>query len=319
MLPRGQTPRMRASRRFGSLLLAFALVTSAAALAPGAVSGAASPAAAQARLQDVARNTGAASTMTFAMETDISFTVRGKRSRGKMIGTGQVDRAAKRSSMTLDMSSFMQAMAASSGQPLPRELQDPAVLTMQVIGIGSKVYLSFPMLNLVTPGSPTKPWVVVDASALGINAGDVAAAQGADPTAGLEYLKGLGSNATEVGPEMVDGVVTTRYRGAISLEQLLASVAPAQRAQARTLFGASPSTPVDVWVDAQGRARRMDVTISMSEPGQSVTMKVSYRFSKFGEPVRISAPPASQVASAAENPAMAAAIEQAAAQRRAAS
>lgn len=314
-----QTPRMLASRRFGSILLAFGMVTSAAALAPGAVSGAASPAAAQARLQDVARNTGAASTMTFSMETDIAITVRGKRSRGAMVGSGQVDRAAGRSSMTLDMSSFMQAMAASSGRPLPPELQDPGVLTMQVIGIGTKVYMSFPMLNLLTPGGTTKPWVVVDASALGISASDVVAAQGADPTAGLEYLKGLGANATEVGPETIGGVATTRYRGAISLERLLASVAPAQRAQARTLFGASPSTPVDVWVDAAGRARRMDVTLSMSEQGQSVTMKVSYRFSKFGEPVRISAPPASQVASAAENPAMAAAIEQAAAQRRAAS
>lgn len=297
---------MRVSRRGLALIAVLGAV-----MAPSAALGASKP-----RLQDVAKNTAASPTMAFGMDAEFSMAVAGKTVRGKMIGQGQVDRAKKSSAMSLDMSSLMTSMAAASGQPLPKQFQDPSLFKMQVIGIGTKVYMSFPMLTALTGSASTKPWVVVDATALGVSANDIAASQGADPTQGLEFLKGLGATATEVGTETIDGVSTTRYRATVSRDQLLRSVSPSQRARFEASFGASATMPVEVWVDDQGRARRIDMTMSMASQGSNMTMKMSYRFSKFGEPVTIAAPPASQVATAAENPILAGAIAQAAAQQR---
>jgi hypothetical protein len=62
--------------------------------------------------------------------------------------------------------------------------------------------------------------------------------------------------------------------------------------------------PVDIWVDAQGRARRFDMSMTTNSTAMQMSMKSSYKFGKFGEPVSISAPPADQVMELSDSPAL---------------
>ncbi len=249
------------------------------------------------RLQSVASETAAAKTMTFGMNMAIIVIVGGKTVTGSMIGSGQTDRTNRASSFSLDMSDFMKAMAVGSGRSFPPAFSDPAQLTMRVISLGNRVWMSYPLLNTMVGGAaPTKPWVVLDAGLLGVNAGDLAASQGADPTQGLDLLRGLSDTAKDVGTELIDGAKTTKYEGSITAEALTKNLPKAQAGDVVKLMGADRSVPVAVWIDEQNRARRLELTFRTARQGGNMTLKAAYSFSKFGEPVSISAPPASQVA-----------------------
>jgi LppX_LprAFG lipoprotein len=250
-----------------------------------------------AKLQSVATTTSASKTITFGVSMSFAMNVGGKSINAAMKGGGQVDRERQATKFTLDMSDFMKAIASGSGQSLPPALSDPTQSTITAIAIGPKVWMSYPLLNTMLggTGAKSKPWVALDAAQLGVDAGDLAASQGADPTQGLDLLAGLSDNAQATGTETVDGVTTTKYRGTITTAALTKNLPKAQVAEATALMGSQQSIPVTVWVDDQNRARRMDLTFRLAQQGTQMTMNASYTFSKFGEPVSITPPPASQV------------------------
>lgn len=285
----------------------------------GAVPALAEDAAGQAKkLADAAKLTSSASTLTFEMNANMVMDIAGKKSNGTIMAKGVTDRAGQGSSIEMDMGPFMKAImgAAANGAALPPAFNDPANMKMKVISKGNKVWMSFPLLSVIGGGTTTKPWIGLDAKELGIDARQLAASQGVDPTAGLDILQGLSTNATVVGTEQVKGVKTTHYKGTAEFAALAKKLAPKQAADAKKLFGAKQTMPVDVWLDEQGRARRMDLAFSTNQSGVSMTMKTQYYFMKFGEPVTITPPPASQVGTAAENPLLMQSIQQAAAQKK---
>ena len=245
--------------------------------------------------QAVASETAASKTMMFGMNVAFTMNVGGKTVTGSMMASGQLDRTNRASSFSLDMSDFVKSIAGS-GKPLPSAFSDPAQLTMKVISLGNKVWMSYPLLNTILGGAAkTKPWVVLDAAQLGVDAGDLAASQGADPTQGLDLLTGLSDTAKDVGNELIDGAKTTKYQGAITSEALTRNLPKAQAADVVKLLGAEKSIPVTVWIDEQNRARKLDLTFRFAQRGTTTTMKATYSFSGFGEPVSIIPPPASQV------------------------
>ncbi len=267
-------------------------------------------------LNNVGKATTASPTLQYSMTNDMSFTVGGKSVSGKLTATGKVDRAKKASSIDLDSGDFMKKVSAASGQPLPKELSDPDLFKIKVIAVDTKIWMNYPLMSSIS-GTSTKgkPWVLIDAAAMGVDAGDVVGSQGADPTQGLDMLVGLGATAIEAGKEKVRGVETTKYTATVELDALLKNTPAVDQAQARAMFGTKKSIPVSVWVDSEQRARRFELTLDLDNQGQKVAVKSTYEFFAFGEAVTITPPPASQVG---ENPALASIIAQAAAKKAAA-
>ncbi len=253
-------------------------------------------------LADVARLTTETSTLSYSMATTITMGVGGKTVNGTMIANGELDKGQKSSRMTMDLGPYMSSLAATSGQALPAELSDPSLFKMEVINIASDVWMAYPLLSKASGVPNAKPWIHLNAAQLGVTAEQLAASQGADPSQGLQYLKGLGGEAKVVGTEQVDGVSTTHYASSISLAALTKTATPAQTSQIKQVFGDKPVLPVDIWVDAQGRARRFDMSMTTNSTAMQMSMKSSYKFGKFGEPVSISAPPADQVMELSDSP-----------------
>lgn len=283
------------------LLLGSALL----ALAPVAVNTAS--AAGKVDLKSVQKATAEAPTMSFAMNLDMTMPIQSKKITARISASGKTDKPKKASQIDMDMSGLMSAM--SGGQKLPYSAED---LMMSMIVIDSKMYMKFGLLNALSGSPATKPWTVVDTKSLGIDSGDVLAAQGADPTQGLDFLTGLGGKAKEVGSEKVRGVDTTRFDTTVDLATLLKNTPADQQAQAKVMFGNKTSLPVSLWVDAQNRARKFDITFEVTQQGQTIPAKTSYEFFGFGDKVSISAPPASQVG---PNPALESMIKATAAKK----
>jgi hypothetical protein len=270
------------------------------------------------KLALAAKATNQTSTLTFEMVANMTMDVNGKKVNGVMTANGQRDTKAQASSVEMDLGSYLKALLGGAGSAsLPPAMNDPANFKIKVISKGPKMWMSFPLLGAMTGTPSTKPWVGLDAKELGIDARQLAASQGADPTAGLDILQGLSQNATVVGTETVKGVKTTHYKGTAEFAALAKNLPAKQAADAKKLFGSKQSMPVDVWLDDQGRARRMDFSFATSQNGVSMSMKTQYYFMKFGEPVSINPPPADQVGTAAENPLLMQSIKQAAAAQKA--
>jgi hypothetical protein len=261
-------------------------------------------------LADVARLTTESSTLSYSMATTITMGSGGKSMSGTIVATGELDKGQKSSRLSMDLGPYLSSLAAGAGQALPPELADPSLFKMQAITTGSNVWMSYPLLAKANGVANPKPWIQINATEFGMTGEQIAASQGADPSQGLQYLKGLGSEAKVVGPEQVDGVGTTHYSSAVSLAALTKTATPAQMIQIKEVFGDKPVLPVDIWVDAQGRARRFDLSITTKLTGVQMSMKSSYKFGKFGEPVSISAPPADQVMELSDSPVLQKALTQ---------
>ena len=166
--------------------------------------------------------------------------------------------------------------------------------TVHVLYVGGTVYAALPAAFAVLVGRG-KPWISIPLDRLGGSAAGSFAALGGlsgNPAQQLGYLQGVRDDARVIGPEPVDGTPTTHYAGVIDLDRTPAAADPATRPQVDQLKGrlGGSTVPVDVWVDGQGRLRR----VTESPAGSSTTVT----FSDFGVPVSVAAPPADQVADA---------------------
>jgi hypothetical protein len=146
---------------------------------------------------------------------------------------------------------------------------------------------------------PGNDWIKFDLAKLGKEQGiDFGALfnqfGSSDPSRSLEFLKAAQADFREIGSEAVRGAETTHYRGTIDLEQL-AEDAPANlREIYRQLAEMSKQARVrvDVWIDDQGRTRRMSYEQTMDDGS---AMKLTQEYYDFGADVDVTTPPADQV------------------------
>ena len=102
------------------------------------------------------------------------------------------------------------------------------------------------------------------------------------PTEGLKLLEKL-DGAEEIGKEEIREVATTRYRGTLPISL-------------KKVFGVEVQVsppPVEVWVDARDRVRRMTVTVSSSVhgvEGSATTTDMTIDFLAFGPVPKIELP-----------------------------
>lgn len=155
-----------------------------------------------------------------------------------------------------------------------------------------------------------KSWIAVgpgmpgDLAASGLGGalpGPLGAGNG-DPADLLASLTAISGSVTKHGTATIRDVQVTQYRVNIDLAKAAARVPGWERASFKE-FAQSLGTgtiPVDVWVDSHNLVRRMREALHMpSEPGTPAGTVVTQTtdFYDFGVSVRVSAPPAAEVAS----------------------
>jgi hypothetical protein len=145
-----------------------------------------------------------------------------------------------------------------------------------------------------------KTWMAMPDSAtsasalLGIGVG------GGDPADLLASLTAMSSGVTSLGPATIRGVPVTGFAFKVDPAKAAGKVPSADRASLEALgklFGAA-EIPVDVWVDGRNLVRQEKLTLAVpggtGAPG-GTHLVITTDFYDFGVPVRVSAPPASQV------------------------
>jgi hypothetical protein len=162
------------------------------------------------------------------------------------------------------------------------------VAYMQVSSLPDEVQDGF---ERVTGG---KSWIKIDPAAFGLAAGSGFGQ--ADPGASMDALRGV-DDVTRVGEEEVRGEPTVHYRGTVDVAKAMAELPESLRGRLSSvpgLFG----TPwaVDVWIDADGRTRKMAIDVDTSV----MSMRQEIEFFDFGADVDLSAPPADDVADFAQ-------------------
>jgi hypothetical protein len=208
----------------------------------------------------------AAATTEAAKTADIS--VSATTAAGSLSGQGVADLATGDADFTVDL-------PASLGQ-------------VEVRSARGTVYVHVP--SALAPFSGGKPWASISAPA----AGSTAPAS-FDATWLMAWLRNIAGPVTTVSTtEAVHGDPTTHYRASVDLAKVAAN-APGS-VQPYT----GPSMPVDVWVDAAGRLRRLTASFDgANTPAARLgTVRVSVELWRFGTPVQVTAPPADQVGDA---------------------
>ncbi len=171
--------------------------------------------------------------------------------------------------------------------------------TIEEVFTGGILYLHLPSALQAQSGG--KPWVSIDPKK--ITGSSNLDSYNEDPTSFLKTLKSVSKGGvTKVGDEDIRGVPTTHYRATADLEKAakLRGVQPQAIAQYKKLLG-DANLPEDVYVDDQGRARRVSVTIKpatgtiAASALKSETVNVDFFDFGKADTSLIKAPPAGEV------------------------
>jgi hypothetical protein len=176
-----------------------------------------------------------------------------------------------------------------------------STLQLREILKGGAIYVSSPLFASRLPGGAH--WLRINLSqveqALGLDPSSLTG--GTDPTQYLQDLRGAASSVRVVGHETVRGVLTTRYAATIDVEKAAEQAAGASRTQVHALVHkllektGQSTLPVEVWVDGQGRVRKITLALATKAGGQSGTAHLTLEYFNFGAPPTITAPPPSEV------------------------
>jgi hypothetical protein len=146
-----------------------------------------------------------------------------------------------------------------------------------------------------------KTWVAVPDGTSGASAMLMLGASGGDPADLLAALTAMSSGVSKIGTATIRGVPVTGFAIKVDPAKATTGILGTDRAGVEALakaFGTA-EIPIDVWVDGQNLVRRERLTLPI--PGGSGAPAGSHLvlttdFYDFGVPVRVTAPPASQVA-----------------------
>ena len=127
-----------------------------------------------------------------------------------------------------------------------------------------------------------------------------------DPTQRLSYLEGVSAKGIKrAGTATIRGVATTHYKVTVSLAKMAAQRGPkAQKAVKKLEAKLHTSTiPAEVWVDHKGRVRQLRyefplpvrTATSSSAKGKRPSIRATTDYYDFGVPVKVTAPPKSNV------------------------
>ncbi len=193
-------------------------------------------------------------------------------------GTGSIDERGRQGSMSLQV----------EGKTLSEIISRPYV------------YIEVPSASSASV-SAGKPWLRTDISTFTQSfGGSSLGSSSADPTQTLSFLKAAGTVA-KVGAEDVRGAPTTHYHATVELSRYPTAVGPNLRAAAsryaqtvRRITG-SDALPIDVWIDAQSRVRRIALKLKLCSPQGKIDESLDMTLYDYGRQPAVEPPPASQV------------------------
>jgi hypothetical protein len=166
---------------------------------------------------------------------------------------------------------------------------------MQTLLTGNAIYLKMSTLAKVIG----KQWVKIPFSSLKKSTGVSLAPlvhqlQGNNPLAQTQMLQAA-SNVRQVGTATIGGVSTTEYTGTLDIAKSMAKLDPSLRKLVGPALKATGITTANfkVWVDGQHQVRKL----SECESGGATHITTVMTIISINQPVHITAPPASQVAS----------------------
>ncbi|KMS77871.1 lipoprotein [Streptomyces leeuwenhoekii] len=212
------------------------------------------------------------------------------RMTGKVPEQGQVEAEAAMQ-LKPEIAMSMKMAAADQGKDASTEIR----LVDKAMYIGG---------SSASQGAGGKSWLKFDLSDLGAGAesNQLGTASQADknPAAESTFLKGA-KDVKKVGDEKVDGVETTRYSGTLTLDELRASLKDeAKEARERKeksieqyeKLGVDKVT-MDIWVDGEDHTKQF----RMRGDAKKGPLDVTITFLDVNKPVKVTAPPAKDVAS----------------------
>jgi len=160
-----------------------------------------------------------------------------------------------------------------------------------------------------------KGWVKIDpaavAKASGFDTNSLLSSGSSDPSQFLDLLKTVSNDVTDVGKEKVGGADTTHYRATVDFAKAVegnASLDATAKAKLSAFYN-NLNAPVDVWIDSEGRLRKMTYTLDTSKLDASTLssnprtaaafqqiagIDFNLELSNFGVAVNVTAPPADQ-------------------------
>ncbi len=241
---------------------------------------------------------------SFRIDGKLEFSIdgAGKSMSGSAPISGVMDPAAKRQDVIIDMTPMMKTiMSGVNGtDELPAMFND---FKIEMRGIDDKVYVKSAAFSMLT--GDKAPWVEMDPKELGVDTNQLWSGIGAsDPTAGLSYLNSLDVDAPieTVGNEEIRGMAATHYRAEVDTAKVAAAFPNTKKQLDASALPAK--FPIDVWINNDGRTVRTTTDFTMAQGGSGMKAKISVDYFDFGTKVDVQAPPASDVRSVDDIPAL---------------
>lgn len=176
----------------------------------------------------------------------------------------------------------------------------PGQSDLHTVTIGGIVYQEVPQQQRKqVPGN--KPWVKIDQQKVaeaqyGARAAEMKDNPPPDPASILVYLRGA-TEAKATGTQEVRGTQATRYTTKINIDQAVKGAGPQAEAQAKQLEQqiGTHTLSMPVWLDAQNRVRRLQVSVTPAASGAAKPqaqggITLSEDFYDYGKPVQVQAP-----------------------------
>src|SRR3984893_17197425 len=125
-------------------------------------------------------------------------------------------------------------------------------------------------------------------------------------TIDLSGVRAISGAVVSLGSQSINGVPSTHYSATLQMSRILDRLPGDQQAAAKAALeklGSAGNIPVEVWVDSQGRVRRMQMSLSglagASGPAAAAAAgiggSITIDFKSYGAGPAVVAPPASEV------------------------
>jgi hypothetical protein len=289
--------------------VALSILVTIVALAASGCGGSATAVPELTSLTKVAQTSSATDTARFSMS--FQMTVPGLGNELSFDIDGAFDTPAKRAELKVDLSSLAELMKSIGGQfggKMTGDLGGAGDWKLEAIRDGDTVYVNFPLIAKKLPAGKT--WIKGDASTLSEEdagqLGQFGSLAGTDPRDVFGILKTISGSIESVGSDEIRGVETSHYRATIDMAKL-GQLIPAE--QQKSLGGIDQAAkqaglseiPVDIWIDADQRVRKLSIDLDVEQPGTDARLKaaLAVEFYDYGKPLELTLPPADQVVDAA--------------------
>lgn len=207
-------------------------------------------------------------------------------------GDGVFDFKAQRGRLVLDLSSL--GIPGAGG-------------TTEIVFNADIVYMKLPF---DLPQLKDRPWVKIDLRELdeltGIDVSQLRQIQSNDPTAALNYLRGVTDKVTVVGREDVRGQETTHYKALIDLKKAANEVPAELKDDINQIIDQLGSQTIDsdVWIDDEGRLSKLQYSVDLAkvraptkqgEAAPKGLLTATFELFDFGTEAEVVDPPPDQV------------------------